>query len=75
MRVELTKDEEGKAIGYKLLPDNVDDKKVLGSIRNMHFWGLGDKVIKYDGITDEDIEEEQKSYVTSIKFIQKKHQK
>jgi len=58
MKIELHKEPNSSATGYSLLPECVEDKLVLGTLRNNYFFG----VVRYGGITTQD------NYVESMKF-------
>jgi hypothetical protein len=45
MRIEFTKDDNDKTIGYKLIPENESEKYQINEIRNQYFFGS----VKYDG--------------------------
>ena len=45
MRIELTKNDNNKTIGYKLIPENESEKYQINEIRNQYFFGS----VKYDG--------------------------
>lgn len=67
--------ETNEVIGYELIAENIDDNKVLGSIRNMHYWGFDDTKVVYAGIELEPELVEGKEAVKQMHFIQKKHKK
>jgi len=50
MKIILIKDSNNKTCGWNLQAESVDDRLILGTIRNFNFFGTGDQVIKYDGI-------------------------
>ena len=66
MLIKLTKDDDGVINGYQFIPEDKEDKMVLGSIRHMHFFGLDETELKYQGI------ETKEDYVTKMSFIMKK---
>lgn len=45
MQIELIKTDNGKTTGYKLIPENTDEKYVLNELRNNYFFGE----VNYDG--------------------------
>lgn len=45
MKLEITKNEEGKSIGYKLIAENLDEAKDLNFVRNVCFFSK----FVYDG--------------------------
>lgn len=67
MKVNLIKP-ENQVIGYEMFPENEDEKRTLGSIRKMQFYGMGEDALAYNGISTED------NYVTRISWVIKKHQ-
>ena len=50
MKIILIKNTEGKTCGWNLQAESVDDRLILGTIRNFNFFGTDNQVIKYDGI-------------------------
>jgi hypothetical protein len=70
MLVELTKI-DGQVVGYTIAAETEQDKLVLGSIRNMQFWGFDDTALEYAGVESED--KEEGSYALKMHYIQKKH--
>ena len=72
MKVNIKTDEKGYAIGYDLIPESKEEQLTLGTVRNMIFFGIDDTHLEYDGRTSETIE--GVDYITSLKWIQKKHQ-
>ena len=49
MKVELLKDENGKAIGWSMQGENPQEIEKLGIIRDLQFFGFDDTAIRYDG--------------------------
>jgi hypothetical protein len=49
MKIALIKDSENKTIGYTIEGETKDEKLIVNSIRNMHFFGINDSEIVYDG--------------------------
>jgi hypothetical protein len=74
MKIEL-KIIKGRAVGYDMIPETSEDKEILGTVRDMIFFGIDETSIKYDGI--ELIGDGKKAVenLSKLKFIQKKHQK
>jgi len=56
-----------KLVGYNIIPENEEETRALGSIRNIYFWASGENAMRYDGI------EIEVNCVTKMKFIQEKH--
>jgi|GEM_PF-6001243 len=69
MKIELVKI-DNKTVGYNLVPENEEEMKALGSIREIYFWGSGEEAMRYNGI-DTDPKEK---YVTKMIFLQDKFQ-
>jgi hypothetical protein len=72
--VTLIKNEEGKSIGWKFSPITDEEQLLVGTIRDLQFFGLGDTSIKYNGL--ELIEPENGKEIGNIKsvsWIQKKY--
>lgn len=82
MKIQL-KYIDNKLAGYDLIPENEEEMKALGSIRELYFWGSGEdalqienfemdkKAIKYDGIATDQTEK----YVTKMMFLRQKHER
>lgn len=73
MKIEyIIKDE--RPVGYKLVPENDEDREKLGVVRDLHFFGHDDTYIRYNGIelTDTDLGKSQDN-IKSLKFIQYQH--
>lgn len=49
MKIVLIKDSKNKTIGYTIEGETKDEKLIVNSIRNMHFFGMDDSRIVYDG--------------------------
>jgi len=45
MKIEFTKDDNDKTIGYKMIPENESEKYQINKIRNQYFFGS----VKYAG--------------------------
>ena len=66
MKIELTK-VNGKIVGYTIEGETHEEKLIVNGIRNMHFFGSGNTVVKYNGREGGDL-----NYAGKLKFIQKK---
>lgn len=66
MRVELTRNNDNKIVGYKMIVESEDDKDTIAFIRDMYFWGLDEQVITYDGR-----ESDNKDNTVVLKFVKK----
>jgi hypothetical protein len=71
MKIKV-KYKNNEAIGYNIIAETENEKRTLGTVRNLHFWGFDDTELEYDGIESEQLEND-KHFVNSLKFIQKKH--
>lgn len=73
--VHLLKDEEGKVIGWEMVPTNEEEKEIAATIRDLQFFGIEDTAIQYAGLKLIN-PEEGKSYENfkSISWVMKKHQ-
>ena len=70
----IIKNEQGESIGWKLSPITEEEQLIVGTIRDLQFFGLGDTAVKYNGL--ELIDPEQGKELGNIKcisWIQKKH--
>lgn len=75
MKVNLIK-QDGKSVGWTIEGENEEEKRTLGSIRNLQFWGTGDTKIEYNGMMTDPGDED---YVLSLSwatkgYIEKKKQ-
>ena len=70
MKIALIKDSENKTIGYTIEGETKDEKLIVNSIRNMHFFGMDDSRIVYNGREKNPNEPE---YVGKLIFKQKSH--
>ncbi len=48
MKIELIKT-DGNTIGYNLVSENSDEQYALNTIRNLHYFGIEENAIRYDG--------------------------
>ncbi len=69
MKIELVRDETGKyptkTIGWDIVGETEEEKRILGTMRDFYFWGLHETVIKYDGMTSDP---EDEDYVQKLHF-------
>ena len=72
MKVEIVKNDKNEPIGYTIEGETKDEKYTINTIRNLHFFGLDDSVIKYDG--REAVDGEHK-FAGKVKWIQAQYQK
>ena len=63
MRVEITRDEKGRCSGFRMVCENIEDSKTLGSIRNSVFFG---KPFTYQGQTS--LDTDKGSFAVSLNF-------
>lgn len=75
MKIELKTDSEKNFTGWDIIPENEDEQKVLGNIRNAYFFGLEDTQTypEYDGMECE--EKHNNRFVTKLKFVIPKYKK
>lgn len=64
MKIELKKTKDNHLKGWTIIPENEDEMRILGSIRNAIFFGLDDLEPKYAGITTTPDEK----FVTSLSY-------
>ena len=79
--VQIINDEQGKPIGWELLPKTEEEHKIAATIRDLQFFGLdigeskNNTNIEYDGIT---LIDQTKGKVLgnlkSVRWIQAKYQ-
>jgi hypothetical protein len=60
MKVELLKDENGKAIGWSMQGENPQEIEKLGIIRDLQFFGFDESAIRYDGRETAHLTKEEK---------------
>jgi hypothetical protein len=65
MRIELVKDESNHTAGWTIIGENEDEKRTLGSMRNLLFWGLKENVVEYDGMS---ADPDDPNYVAKLHF-------
>lgn len=51
MKVEITKDKDGRSIGWTMEAISEKDKKAINAIRDLQFFGFDETGIRYDGRT------------------------
>ena len=69
MKINLLKTEDNHLKGWDIIPENDDEKKILGSLRNAIFWGFDKTEPKYAGMEDEIKEDKngkEHRYVTKL---------
>lgn len=75
MKIEFKKDSENNTVGYDLIPQTEQDHKDLGKVRDLIFFGIGEKSIKYAGRKMK--EGKEGSYdaqdIERLKFLKKGH--
>ena len=76
MHIEITK-KNGQSVGWDIVADSLEDQKILGTMRDLQFWGLGDTVIRYDGMESSQVEIDGRTVnvVNRMSYIQLKHKK
>jgi hypothetical protein len=68
MKIELIKIQD-KSVGWKVIAESDDDKKILNAVRDLSFWGMDDTKIQYAGMTSD----ESENNVQSLRWIQKQY--
>ncbi len=54
MKIELIY-QDGNLSGYDMIPENEEDREVIGAVRDLNFWGIDETVIRYNGrLSDEE---------------------
>lgn len=69
MKVEIVKNSDDVIIGYKLIRETLEEIETIERIRDMHFWGMGEQVIKYNGR----LSEENTDDTIELRFTKKKY--
>jgi len=70
MKVEIVRNSDNNVIGYKLIRETLEEIETIERIRDMHFWGMGDNVIEYNGrISDKDTDDTLELRFTKKKYI------
>jgi len=49
MKIELIKNEQGQAVGYKMIAETAEDTPIIEMIRDLNFWGYGENTVEYKG--------------------------
>lgn len=70
MKIELIQiegDKPGtkKTVGWHIIAETTDDKRILGSMRHVEFWGSDENTIQYDGYTPDPNDD---NYVGSLHY-------
>lgn len=68
MKIELRRI-DSKTVGWSIIAESIDDKLVLGSIRDKEFWGYEDTRIIYDGMK---LDPDDRNYVKELKYVTKR---
>jgi hypothetical protein len=72
--ITLIKNEKGESIGWKLSPVTEEEQLLVGTIRDLQFFGLGETAIKYDGLELIDQEKgKELGNIKAVSWIQKKY--
>lgn len=71
MKLTLRK-EEGKTVGWSFEAETKEESLMLGSIRNIEFFSMGDQCVQYDGMSED---AENKNHVKSIRYATKEQVK
>lgn len=75
MKIELTYNEGGDLIGYHIVPETLEERRTLGEVRDLLFFGFDDTHIKYDGLVTDGDGTKQSKNLERLKFIQKRYQR
>ena len=78
MKIELKKTENNYLKGWELIAETVEEKHILGSIRNAEFFGFELNHPEYDGYEDEVVNDDngkEHRYVTKVKYKIPKYNK
>ena len=70
MKIELQKNSKNETIGYTIEGITDDEKHIVNAIRDMHFWGIDEYQIVYNGRTGG-----CEKWAGTLKFIQKGEKK
>jgi len=49
IRIPIKDSDKKKTVGWNLIAETIEEKLILGSVRNAHFWGDEENEIKYNG--------------------------
>ena len=72
--VTIIKNEQGESIGWKFSPVTEEEQLIVGTIRNLQFFGLGETYPSYNGLELIDPEKgKELGNIKCISWIQKKH--
>lgn len=74
--VNIIKDEKGHSIGWEMVPTTEEEQKIVGTVRDLQFWGLKDTYPSYNGL--ELLDPKKGKVLGNIKrisWVQNKHQK
>lgn len=74
MKIELIKNEANRTVGWSIIGETKEDKLRLGTMRNLLFFGTGDDVIEYDGVSTDPENENlaEKLHFATKGYIKKK---
>jgi len=70
MKIELVKNEEGSTVGWTITGENESEKRTLGSMRNHLYFGMGERVVEYDGMS---VDPNDPDYVEKLHFATRAH--
>lgn len=74
--VSLIKDENGKAIGWKMNPTTEEEQIIAGTIRDLQFFGFDDTYPEYNGLELINPEKgKTHGNLKQISWLQKKYHK
>tara|TARA_R110002126_G_scaffold1738_3_gene10427 strand:- start:3387 stop:3614 length:228 start_codon:yes stop_codon:yes gene_type:complete len=75
MKIVIIEDKDGNDIGYDLLPETLEEKRTVGRVRDLIFFGFGDTHLKYDGIELVPNGVKRPEDLVKLKWIQEQHKK
>jgi len=73
MKIEIKTNAKGRPIGYDLVPENMEERNTLGTVRDLLFFGFDETHIKYDGIELGGNGDKVAENLERVKFLQKKY--
>lgn len=71
MKAELIRNSNNQVVGYKLIKEPTDDLETFERMRDMHFWGVDEEVITYNGR----VSDKETDTTVELKFATKAHAK
>lgn len=75
MKVEIIKNESGRAIGYRMIRESSDNPEILETISALHYWGKKEGNVKGDVQYAERVSEKGTDNTSEIVFLRKEVKK